>query len=101
LFITALVAGLMLSLQPIPSVAHATGKPTSTHNYNKQHNAGSSRGCRHHRKAPERADDFWQTEEGRRLIEEGRLLESNPNADACLSYEGEYIRQSKACPKRV
>jgi len=114
--VAVLVAGLMLSLQATPSIAHTTAKAAPTHNCqepsayqpirerglkNEKRNAGSSRSCRHQPKAQERAADFWQSEEGRRLIEEGRQLDSNPNADACLTYEGEYIRQSKACPERV
>ena len=98
--ITALLAGPMC-FQPAPSIAHATAKATPTHNCDEKRNAGSSRNCQHQPKARERAVDFLQSEEGRRLIEEGRLIDSNPNADACLTYEGEYIRQSKACPERV
>jgi hypothetical protein len=99
--ITALLTGLMLCLQPAPGIAHAIAKATPTHNFYDKRNAGSSRSCRHQPKARERTVDFLQSEEGRRLLKEGRLIDSNPNADACLSNEGEYIRQSKACPERV
>jgi hypothetical protein len=94
----AIVAGLVLSLQPAPSIAHATAKTTSAPKCSEKCNGGRSRGYRHHSKDQERAADSPQREERRRLIEEGRRLDSNPNADACLSYDGDYIVESKACP---
>lgn len=118
--ITALVVGLMLRFQPTPSIAHTIAKATVTLNCegpsayqriekpleeravkSEKSNADSSRNCRSQLKVQEPAANFWQSDEGRGLTEEGRLLDSNPNADACLTYEGEYIRQSKACPERV
>jgi len=95
--LNALLAVLMLCLLANPNIA--TAQATPAHNcYDTR--KGSSRSCRHQAQARARAVDFWQSEEGRRLLGEGRLIESNPNADACLTYEGEYVRQSKACPER-